>query len=265
MRHAIFYVIPIAINNFTFDRVKTSKIFDRKWYCIALILYHLRSKICRQFSRSSNVKLFIATGITLISTSLFSANYTPKDYSHLMGMPGFSNELLEMHFKLYRGYVQNANDLLETISKIENTSSYEFGALKRRVGWEFDGMRLHELYFDNLGGKDQSLSKNTSLYKAMVAEFGSYEKWKKDFISVGKMRGIGWALLYLDPEQNRLINVWINEHDTGHLVNGKPILIMDVFEHAYMPQYGLDKGKYIDAFFDNIDWDTVSNRYPLKK
>jgi len=211
------------------------------------------------------VKLFIATGITLISTSLFSANYTPKDYSHLMGMPGFSNELLEMHFKLYRGYVQNANDLLETISKIENTSSYEFGALKRRVGWEFDGMRLHELYFDNLGGKDQSLSKNTSLYKAMVAEFGSYEKWKKDFISVGKMRGIGWALLYLDPEQNRLINVWINEHDTGHLVNGKPILIMDVFEHAYMPQYGLDKGKYIDAFFDNIDWDTVSNRYPLKK
>lgn len=75
------------------------------------------------------------------------------------------------------------------------------------------------------------------------------------------MRGIGWSVLYLDPIQGRLVNVWVNEHDVGHLATGSLILIMDVFEHAYMPQYGLDKAKYIEAFFNNIDWETVSNRY----
>jgi Fe-Mn family superoxide dismutase len=174
-------------------------------------------------------------------------------------MPGFSDNLLQMHFKLYEGYVKNANDLLTKLKTME-TNTYEFGALKRRLGWEFDGMRLHELYFGNLGGTAQ-LNQKSALYTAIVAQFGSFDKWKKDFISTGTIRGIGWALLYLDPVQGRLINVWINEHDTGHLAQGQPILIMDVFEHAYMPQYGLDKAKYIDAFFNNIDWSVVSQRY----
>lgn len=186
-------------------------------------------------------------------------SYTPKDYSHLIGMPGFSDQLLQMHFKLYEGYVKNTNDLLAKLKKVD-PSSYEYGALKRRVGWEFDGMRLHELYFDNLGGESPP-DPNSPIYQALVSEWGSFDRWKKDFIATGTIRGIGWALLYLDPEENQLINVWINEHDTGHLVKGKAILIMDVFEHAYMPQYGLDKAKYIDAFFSNINWDAVNQRY----
>ena len=75
------------------------------------------------------------------------------------------------------------------------------------------------------------------------------------------MRGIGWALLYYDGEEKRLLNVWINEHDGGHLIKGIPILIMDVFEHAYMPQFGLNKLKYIEAFFNNINWEVVNARY----
>jgi Fe-Mn family superoxide dismutase len=188
------------------------------------------------------------------------ADYAVRDYSHLIGMPGFSDELLKMHFKLYEGYVKNGNDLL---AKLKMATGYEYGALKRRLGWELDGMRLHELYFDNLGGNGQ-VDKKSALYTALNSQFGSFENWKKDFISTGSMRGIGWAILYLDPEENKLINVWINEHDVGHLAGGKPLLVMDVFEHAYMPQYGLDKAKYIEAFFNNINWAVVSSRYILK-
>lgn len=197
----------------------------------------------------------------VLCSPLFSlSNYVAKDYSHLMGMLGFDDKLLQMHFKLYEGYVKNTNDLLTQLEAMSDTSQYAYGALKRRLGWEWDGMRLHELYFDNLGGKDP-IDKTSALYQAIIAQFGTFEKWKKDFVATGTIRGIGWALLYLDPQQKRLVNVWINEHDTGHLVQGCPILIMDVFEHAYMPQYGLDKLKYIDAFFNNINWAVVAKRY----
>lgn len=189
--------------------------------------------------------------------------YTPKDYSHLLEMPGFSKELLKMHFTLYQGYVKNANYLLLTLQAMNEkggNKTYEYGALKRRLGWEFDGMRLHELYFGNLGGNGIP-DKKTLLYQTILAQFGNFSKWKEDFIATGSIRGIGWAVLYLDKEQKNLVNAWINEHDVGHLVQGTPLLIMDVFEHAFMPQFGLDKAKYIDVFFNNIDWKIVDARY----
>src|SRR3989344_3450381 len=204
---------------------------------------------------------FIALFLIISQLAFSDAKYIPKNYQHLIGMPGFSDELLQMHFKLYEGYVKNTNELLSKINEIEG-ATYEFGALKRRLGWEFDGMRLHELYFGNLGGKG-TVPKKSSLYTALVSQFGSFDKWKKEFIATGMMRGIGWSVLYLDLQEGRLINTWINEHDVGHLASGKPLLIMDVFEHAYMPQYGLDKAKYIEAFFNNIDWDVVAQRYSL--
>lgn len=193
-----------------------------------------------------------------LASSLFS-DYAAKDYSHLLDMKPFSRSLLEMHFKLYEGYVKNANLLL---AKIEQTdpASYEYGALKRRVGWEIDGIRLHELYFENLGGNGAP-NLQSSLSLALIKQFGSFEKWKTDFIATGMMRGIGWSVLYYEPESGRLINQWINEHDVGHLAGGSPILIMDVFEHAYMPQFQLDKKKYIDAFFQNIDWNVAETRF----
>lgn len=189
------------------------------------------------------------------------STYVAKDYKHLLGMPGFNDHLLNMHFKLYQGYVTNSNLLLALLSNM--TNPVEFGALKRRLGWEFNGMLLHELYFENLGGKT-ALSTEDPLYKGLTKEFGTFDAWKKDFIATGMMRGIGWAVLYRDAASKKLLNVWINEHDLGHLAGGTPILIMDVFEHAYMPQYDLDRNKYIDAFFQNIDWNVASKRYMAK-
>jgi Fe-Mn family superoxide dismutase len=190
--------------------------------------------------------------------------YIAKDYSYLFGMPGFSDALLKMHFQLYQGYVKSTNLLLSHLKELEvqdRDSNYDYGALKRRLGWEWDGMRLHEFYFDNLGGKDSVLDKSAPLYQRMTKDFGSYDAWKKSFISTGMIRGIGWVILYRDPQTGRLINTWINEHDLGHLSGGEPLLVMDVFEHAYITQYGLDRRKYIQAFFDNIDWAKVSKRY----
>lgn len=203
----------------------------------------------------------------LVANFLFATDlYTPKNYDRLIGMEGFGEPLLKMHFKLYQGYVKNSNELIAKLKNLSDSgqgSSIEFAELKRRFGWEFDGMRLHELYFENLGG-DGKPSQSSNLMKAIVSQFGDFDQWKKDFISTGLMRGIGWAILYFDPEQNRLINCWINEHDVGHLATGAPILIMDVFEHAYITQYGLDRAKYIDAFFSNINWTVSASRYDLR-
>ncbi|MDR3623643.1 MAG: superoxide dismutase [Chlamydiales bacterium] len=189
-------------------------------------------------------------------------HYEAKDFSYLFGMPGFSDNALNLHFTLYKGYVKNANLLLDTLAEYNtkgDTKSPEYSELKRRLGWEFDGMRLHELYFENLG-KQLPLDPGSSLHADLVQNFGSYDLWKNDFVSTGAMRGIGWVVLYRDPVSGRLVNMWINEHDVGHLTGGSPLLVMDVFEHAYLPDYQLDRAKYIDAFFQNINWEIIEKR-----
>lgn len=188
--------------------------------------------------------------------------YTAKDYSKIVGTEGFSETLLKNHFTLYQGYVTNTNKVLDTLEQMlkdGKTATPEFAELKRRLGWEFNGMRLHEYYFENLGGKD-GLDKGGKLAKKLAESFGSYEAWEKDFKATGTMRGIGWAALYQDSLSGRLINFWINEHDVSHPAGCNPILIMDVFEHAFMLDYGLKRADYIEAFFKNIGWKTAEAR-----
>ncbi len=188
--------------------------------------------------------------------------YTAKDYNRLLGMEGFSDTLLKNHFTLYQGYVTNTNKLLDTLSQMlkeGKVGTPEFSELKRRFGWEFNGMRLHEYYFENLGGKG-GLDKAGKLFKKISEDFVSDEAWQKEFKATGAMRGIGWAVLYQDSLTRKLINFWINEHDTGHPAGCTPILILDVFEHAFMIDYGLKRADYIEAFFKNINWKIVEER-----
>jgi len=188
--------------------------------------------------------------------------YTAKDYSNLIGMKGFSETLLKNHFTLYQGYVTNINKiigLLATMLKEGKVGTPEYAELKRRVGFEFNGMRLHEYYFENLGGKG-ALDKSGKLAKKLAEDFGSYEVWERDFKGTGTMRGIGWAILYQDNVTGKLVNQWINEHETGHLAGCIPILVMDVFEHAFITDYGLKRADYIEAFFQNINWGVVESR-----
>ena len=221
----------------------------------------------RQFlALSAMGGLFFLTGKTKITFAQAKKEttmpYTAKDYSKHIGMEGFGETLLKNHFTLYQGYVTNTNKLTETLAQMRKegkTATPEFAELKRRFGWEFNGMRLHEYYFENLGGKG-TIDKGGRLYKKIAESFGSYEEWEKDFRAVGSLRGIGWAILYQDSASGALCNCWINEHDAGHLAGCNPILILDVFEHAFMIDYGLKKADYIAAFFKNIDWKAAEGR-----
>lgn len=187
--------------------------------------------------------------------------FSAKDYSKLIGMEGFSENLLKNHFTLYQGYVANTNKLLDALDRMlkeDQASTPEYAELKRRLGWEFNGMRLHEYYFNNLGGK--GIQKAGKLAARIEASFGSFEAWEKDFRATGTMRGIGWVVLYEDALSGKLINFWVNEHDVSHPAGGNPILIMDVFEHAFMLDYGLKRADYIQAFIKNIHWTAAEAR-----
>ena len=191
-------------------------------------------------------------------------SYEPKNFDNLIGTPGFSDQLLKNHFTLYQGYVTNVNKLsleLEALTKDGKAGTPSWSELKRRFGWEWNGMRLHELYFRNMTRSPKSFDSNSALVKKISEQFGNYETWEKDFRSSGTMRGIGWAILYHDPLNDKLFNTWVNEHDMGHLAGCNPLLVLDVFEHAYTLDYGLKKADYIEAFMKSLDWNTVSQRY----
>jgi superoxide dismutase, Fe-Mn family len=188
--------------------------------------------------------------------------YTAKDYAKLVGMEGFSETLLKNHFTLYQGYVTNTNKVMETLDalvKADKQGTPEAAELRRRLGWEFDGMRLHEYYFENLGGKG-GMNKDGKLGKKIAQDCGSYEAFEKEFKAVASMRGIGWAVFYQDLMNGSLMNFWINEHDGGHPAGCSPLLICDVFEHAFMIDYGLKRADYLMSFFNNVKWDVVEQR-----
>ncbi len=186
--------------------------------------------------------------------------YSPQDFSHLLGLPGFSDQLLQNHFKLYEGYVTNTNKLTDLFKTLDKTTP-EYAELKRRFGWEFNGMRLHELYFANMTKSQAPLAEGSALLAKIVETWGSFEAWQEDFQKTSAMRGIGWTILYRDPVSGDLFNTWINEHDVGHLAGGEPLLVLDVFEHAYMLDYGVNRADYIAAFFKVIDWGATEKRF----
>lgn len=186
---------------------------------------------------------------------------------NLSGLNGISDKTLAMHFKLYEGYVSNTNLLnsqIAELSKGEITAKEMpvFSELTRRLGFEYNGMVLHEWYFGNMmNGGSGDPDKNSAFYKAASASFGSYENWKKNFITVGKMRGVGWAACYQDPVNGGLSNHWITLHEINNIAGFNPILIMDVWEHAFLLDYApADRPKYIEAFFSNINWAACNDR-----
>ncbi len=196
--------------------------------------------------------------------NMANSPYAAKNYDSLLGTEGLSDTLLKNHFTLYQGYVTNTNklaDLLAAAAQENKMGTPEYAEMKRRMGWEFNGMRLHEYYFGNMKKGGSPLNPASELPKKISADFGSYDAWLKDFKSTGTMRGIGWVILTYDAAGNRLFNTWINEHDLGFLAGTRPILIMDVFEHAFMIDYGLKRADYIESFFKAVDWSEAEKRF----
>ena len=196
--------------------------------------------------------------------------YDVKPFN-LYGLNGISDRTLEMHVKLYEGYVKAANQLTAQIGsmlsdgQIDQEEMPAYSELTRRLGFEFNGMVLHEYYFENLTkGGAKKPGQGSSFVKAAEDSFGTYDRWKLDFSSVGKMRGVGWAMCYANPHSGRLSNHWVSLHEHGNVAGFIPVLVMDVWEHAYLLDYKpAERASYIEAFFSNIDWKAVEKRLQL--
>jgi Fe-Mn family superoxide dismutase len=194
--------------------------------------------------------------------------YKAKTFN-LSDLNGISNQTLEMHFKLYEGYVTNTNLLTEQISSILSDGQVDkeempaYSELTRRLGFEYNGMVLHEYYFANMKRQGGGDAPGGSKFRSAVEKrFPSYDIWKTDFASVGKMRGVGWAIAYLNPATGGVSNHWIELHETGNIAGFVPLLVMDVWEHAFLLDYKpADRPKYIEAFLSNVDWDAVDGRF----
>ena len=183
---------------------------------------------------------------------------------NLPKLNGLSEKQIEVHLGLYAGYVKHVNLIREKIHELEKDkekNSYIIAELRRRFSFEFDGMRMHEYYFESLEDGVQPIS-DGDLKKVLGEKYGSFESFIEHFKAVGMSRGIGWTVLYWDPRGQTPHVAWVGDHELGTL-SGLPILLaMDMWEHAFMVDYTpAEKGKYIDAFLSNLNWSVAEKRF----
>jgi len=190
--------------------------------------------------------------------------YIAKEFN-IPVLKNISAKTIEEHLKLYAGYVKHTNLILEKIAELSQDTEknlYTIGELKRRLGFEFGGMRNHEYYFGQFEGGVSAINPESILYKKIVEVWGSYEQWLSEFKTLAMTRGIGWAFLYLDVSTGNLINTWVGEQHEGHLTGLKPLLVLDMWEHSYMLDVPpSEKKAYVEAFFDNVNFEVVESRF----
>lgn len=181
-------------------------------------------------------------------------------------LQGISPKQLEVHLALYKGYVKHVNLLMATVDAYKKTEDeggkYAVSEMKRRLAFEFDGMRMHEYYFAQWEKGPQEPHAEAALVTSLVRQYGSFENFLADFKGVGMMRGIGWTVLYFDPKAGLFHTAWVGDHEFGQLSGLPIILAMDMWEHAYMVDYvPADKKNYIAAFFQNLNWGVIQSRF----
>jgi Fe-Mn family superoxide dismutase len=193
-------------------------------------------------------------------------NYESKKFN-IPELKGISSQNIEEHMKLYQGYVNNTNNILNEIESLSSSPApaehvYAITEMQRRFSFEFDGMRNHEYFFASLEGGPKPLSEESPLRVAIESEWGSFDKWLDLFKTLAKTRGVGWVILYHDPVAGRLVNGWVDEQHIGHLNGLKPVLCLDMWEHAFVVDYQPSgKGQYTEDFFENINWEVVERNF----
>lgn len=164
-------------------------------------------------------------------------------------LAGISEDQIAQHWTLYEGYVKNVNLLNQKIQTLTSNEYYgaEFSELKRREGFEYNGMILHEHYFGGLRADQPSLKADSALAGRLQEDFGGQAGWKKQFTAMGKMRGVGWVILYHDRRLDRLSNFWVRSHEDGHPAGFTPVVVMDVWEHAYRAAAAAEPGPWTEG------------------
>jgi Fe-Mn family superoxide dismutase len=178
---------------------------------------------------------------------------------------GISEKQIEEHLKLYAGYVKHTNLISEKqkeLSQEEQKNSYAIAEITRRLGFEFNGMRMHEYYFEQLEGGAKSLGKTSELMSFIKEHYGDFDSALLKIKNAIKLRGIGWVVVYYDKQLKELKMAWVDEHQNGQLVGLPIIIVIDMWEHAFMVDYlPSEKSKYTDAFFENLNWEVVEKRF----
>ncbi len=188
--------------------------------------------------------------------------YIKKDYSNLLGLEGFSDLSLNTHFTLYEGYVKNVNSILEKLnSRKSEIGDIEKSELGRRLAWEYNGMKLHEIYFESLSKEKSEINKESKLALKLIEKYGSLQDFLNEFKRVGLSRGIGWVALAKEEGSEDLHILWLEEHATGIFANSKILLCMDLLEHAFIIDYNTNKAGYIEAFLKATNWQKVEERF----
>ncbi len=189
--------------------------------------------------------------------------FTPKTFS-IPALKGISAKNIEEHLKLYAGYVKHANLVLEKIAELKadpEKNAYALGEVNRRFGFEYNGMRNHEIYFSSLEGGPASIAEG-ALKKAIEEAWGSFDAWLVEFKAIALTRGIGWAMLYYDRAEGRLLNAWIDEQHLGQLQGCALILDLDMWEHSFVFDYQPSgKKAYIEDFFANLNWNVIEANF----
>ncbi len=179
-------------------------------------------------------------------------------------IPGLSAEQLSLHIGLYEGYVKHVNILTDELRKLSaqgDEHAYAVAELRRRLGFEWNGMRLHELYFEVLEGGPQVINAESTLYTMLTGQFGSLSAWQAQFAKVAA-RGPGWAILNYDPVTKQFLHTWVADHEIGQLATLPAVLVLDHWEHAYFVDYKpAQKGSYVEAYQNAINWTVIADRF----
>jgi len=175
-----------------------------------------------------------------------------------------SKKLFDLHITLYHGYVDKTNEIskkLAASTKAEldaaNTTYSVYRGLKRGESFALDGVNLHELYFQNLGSAKETRGMKTD--EVFDNFWGGYEAWRDSFVASAKSAR-GWCVLVYEQRTKSCRNIVLDSHDDGLVCGAYPLLVLDMYEHAYMPDYGTDKASYIGKFIDNVSWEVVERR-----
>ena len=204
----------------------------------------------------------------IITKKIMRKIYEAKNFN-LPTLTGLSEKQVEVHLGLYKGYVAHVNKLqdeLERLQKDPEANAYSIESVRRRLGFEFNGMRMHELYFDQMEEGPTDEARGGALDEIVSSKFGSFDEFLKEFKSTAMTRGIGWTVLAIDrqvevPEVPEAFVIWVADHELGQLGDLNVLLALDMWEHAYMVDYTpAEKADYIEAFFKNLNWELVEKR-----
>lgn len=190
--------------------------------------------------------------------------YTARTFN-LPALEGMSEKQIKVHLGLYEGYVKHVNLILQMIAAYSKTEDeggkFAVKELRRRLSFEFDGMRMHEYFFEQFEG-EKGGDPNSALAKAAAEKYGSGENFLAHIKDVAGTRGIGWVVVYYDTALKTLHTMWVSDHELGQLAGLPIILALDMWEHAFMVDYvPAEKMNYVDAFLKNVNWKVIEDRF----